>query len=137
MPLRAEIRYPRIDIDRSVDEIHRVMSELVVEACKTWVISTTDFVPVLTGASKASFLKLAFHARTTLSITPRIKSRIPLGIETSEGEIFAEKGISYGWRWSSGLDYIQIVDRHNAFLAAGERSLQHVSPVLPQPVIKR
>src|SRR5688572_12974693 len=109
MPLRANINYPRIDLKRSGDAIHQKMIEKVTEACKTWVISTTDVVPVLTGASKASFLKLAFHAQVVLSINPVVASRIPLGIDTSVGELIIERGKVYGFHWESDLEYIHVV----------------------------
>lgn len=138
MPLKATVKYPRIDIKRSVEEIHGVMVDAVIEAAKTFVIHSTDLVPVYSGASKASFLRLAALTRTQLIINPVAPSRIPLGVATSTGELLVEKGKSYGFEWSSDLVYIHIVDQRYGFIDAGVNALANFQPpVLPSPVIRR
>lgn len=138
MSLHVKVRYPRINIQASKEAIDKHMSEQVLEALRTWVIAVTNQVPVWTGASKASFLRLAFEVSVGLTIIPRAPvSRIQFGFETSTGEIIRKKGTTYGWVWRSELDYIQIVDRYNSFLAAGESALQNIKiKELPQPVIR-
>lgn len=137
MPLKARVNYPRLDLKKCSENVHKTMVDKVTHAAKVWVQATTDNVPVLTGASKASFLKLAFEAKIALSITPRTVSRIPLGIDTSTGVLHATKGKTYGFEWSSNLEYIHVVDRHNRFLTAGDRALRKLRIRLPKPVIKR
>lgn len=139
MPLKAKVRFPKISIAKTQARIHEAMVQAVTDACKTWVIATTDAVPVLTGASKASFLRLAFAARVTLTINPRVTSRIPLGIATSTGQLIVQKGSRYGFEWTSGLDYIHIVDRYDGFLDAGDAALAAFTQqvVLPAPTIQR
>ena len=138
MALKVKIRYPRIDIKETTDKIHEVMVTAIFDAAQIWVLAATENVPVLTGASKASFLKLAHQAKVTLTIVPRKASRIPLGIATSGGDILISRGRSYSFVWQSALDYIQIVQRHNAFLEAGAAALRTKKLAqLPQPVIKR
>lgn len=135
MPLHAIVRYPRPDIDRTTDEIHRVMSNLAVDAAKTFVFATTDIIPVLTGGTKASFLKLAGQVKVTLTINPRKKSRIPLGIETSTGEVFAERGLIYGFNWTSDLFYIHYVDAAVGFVERGVQAVRQIHVKLPPPII--
>lgn len=138
MPLKAVVKYPRVDIKRSVEELHAVMVDAAVDAAQTWVIATTDVVPVWSGASKASFLKLCALIRTPIIISPIVKSRIPLGVQSSTGELIVEKGKSYGFSWSSDLVYIHIVDQRSGFLDAGSAALLGISnPQLPQPKIMR
>lgn len=136
MPLFADVHYPRIDLDATRAEIHRRMGELAVEAAKKFVIASTDVIPVLTGGSKASFLKLAFQAKVSLAINPIRKSRIGLGVESSRGEVFVEPGDKYGFSWSSDLYYIHHVDRQFSFVDAGLSAIQNTNrPELPPPVI--
>lgn len=135
MALQAKVRYPRIEIAKTKSKITRAMNDAVMESLRTWVIATTDHVPVWTGASKASFIKLAREVSVALTIIPRTVSRIEFGIETSIGEIFTNKGNTYGWLWRSELVYIHIVDMRTAFLAAGEAALKNQKPItLPSPV---
>jgi hypothetical protein len=137
--LSVKVQYPTIDLKRTREEIHRVMSEYVIESLRTWVIATTDVVPVLTGASKASFTKLATEASYNLSITPKgKKNNISLGVESFSGGVFADESAgSYGWTWSSDLDYIHVVDRHNRFLDAGQFVVEQLPPpVFPPPSIE-
>ncbi len=135
MPLHAIVRYPRPDVDRTTDEIHRVMSNLAVDAAKTFVFATTDIIPVLTGGTKASFLKLASQVKLTLTINPVKASRIQLGIDSSTGEVFAERGRIYGFNWTSDLFYIHYVDARFAFVERGVQAVRAITPTLPAPII--
>lgn len=137
MPLRAKVNYPRLAKEATKRRLDKAMNEAVIEALRTWVIATTDNVPVLTGASKASFLKLSRQAQVALTIVPKTISRIQFGFDTSVGEIISENGVKYGWEWRSDLSYIQIVDARNSFLAAGESALKNQKHIpLPPPVFE-
>lgn len=130
--LKAKVNIPTIDMKKTEDALHKVMSEAVLNAAKKWVLDVTSSVPVWSGASKASFLKLAFEVQVGLAIAPKVTSRIPLGIATSTGALILEKGKHYGWEWSSDLDYIHIVDQNNEFLRAGQRALKSINlPTIP------
>lgn len=135
MPLKFKFRHPTPAIKPTMKNIDGYMRAAVLGVARRWVIETTDRVPVLTGASKASFLKLAFQAGVALHISPKAKNRIALGFGTSTGSIFYEKGKKYGFEWSSDLEYIHIVDRHNRFTHAGRAALKLNFIVLPQPTI--
>jgi hypothetical protein len=111
------------------------MKASVVDVAKVWVMRASANTPVLTGAARASFLKLAFKTKISISISPKKKSRIPLGVGTSTGNVFYIKGKLYGFEWSSALDHIQLVDRYDQFLKAAEVAFLHARPYLPQPVI--
>ena len=140
MPLRVKVRYPKIDRGKTTDKVHDTLSKAAVDAAKAFVIAATDTVPVWSGASKASFLKLASEVSVGLSITPveGAPNRIPLGISTSTGFILISKGRSYSFVWTSDLDYIHIVEDHDGFIAAGLAALEGKKfAKLPQPVIRR
>jgi hypothetical protein len=139
MGLRAIVKYPQIDIPRTEREIHRVMTDGIVDAAKTWVINTTDHVPVLSGAAKTTFLKLAAQAGASLAITPRKPDpeKVAMALGGSTGEIIVDYGRTYAFVWSSDLPYIHIVDANNNFLLEGERSLRDAAPALPAPIVSR
>lgn len=137
MPLKATVRYPRPNVRRTTDKIHREMSQFILDVAKSWVIDVTNHVPVWSGASRASFLKLAHRVGVSISIAPVVKSRIPLGVETSIGILIQDRR-TYGFIWESNLSYIQIVDRYNGFLNVGDDTIRRLTaPTLPQPVIER
>jgi len=143
--LSVEPRYPVIDIPRAKRKIGETMTKFTFDVLKEWVIEVTNVIPVWSGASRASFLKLANQAQVEIEIEPLIVapigSRIPLGFETSMGVVIADARGSaglYGWDWASTLDYIGIVDDRVRFLDAGQRVVdRRKPPELPQPPVKR
>ena len=135
MPLKVDFNFPVVDVDATRREIDDYMSRHIVLAAKAWVLSTTEIVPVLTGAAKASFIKLASAAETTLTVNPIAPSRIDLGIETSEGAIERE-GETYRFLWSSELAHIGIVEDRVGFLSRGQAAINALPFRLPPPEIK-
>lgn len=135
--LTAKVDYPVVDVDKSVQAIHKTMARFVTDTLAVWVTGSTEPVPVWSGASRASFLKLAAQARVTITINPVAPSRIPLGIETSVGEVFANPGTNYGWLWSSDLAHIGIVDDRVNFTGAGFRSIERLQPELPELILEK
>jgi hypothetical protein len=142
--LKADVRYPVVDIPKAKQKIGETMTRFTFDVLREWVTEVTNVIPVWSGASRASFLKLANQAQVAIEIEPLIVapigSRIPLGFETSVGVIIADARGSaglYGWDWESTLDYIGIVDSRVGFLQAGERVIdRNPPPELPQPPTK-
>jgi len=125
-----------IDLDKITKDLDKVMKDFIVNSLRTFVTHSTDPIPVWSGASRASFLKLAAIARTTIDINPVAPippgSRIDLGMGTSEGFLTTEGNRFYGWTWSSDLDYIHIVEDRVAFVDKGIRSVENLQPNLPK-----
>jgi hypothetical protein len=134
--LKVKVNYPTIDIKATEKAIHEEMTSFVIDTLGVWVNQSTGPVPVWSGAARASFLKLADQAKTTIIISPVVASRIPLGIETSEGTVIATPGREYGWLWSSDLAHIGIVDDRVDFTNAGLRAIDGLKPELPELQIK-
>ena len=139
MGLKAKVRYPKIDRGKTTDALHETLSQAAIDAAKTFVITASEGWPVWSGASKASFLKLASQVSVGLSISPRADApnRIPLGIETSTGYLIISRGRSYSFVWSSDLDYIHIVEGDHGLIEAGLAAVQEMSVDLPQPIFRR
>lgn len=139
MPLKVKVRYPKIDRGKTSDLVHETLTKAAIDAAKTFVFTATTIVPVWSGASKASFLKLASQVAVGLAISPRADApnRIPLGIETSTGYLILSRGRSYSFVWSSDLDYIHIVEGNHGMVEAGLAAVEAMSVELPQPVIRR
>ena len=142
--VKADVRYPVVDIPRAQKKIGETMTKFTFDVLREWVTEVTDVIPVWSGASRASFLKLANQAQVAIEIEPLIVapigSRIPLGYALSTGVVIADARGSaglYGWDWASTLDYIGIVDDRVRFIEAGERVIKrNPTPELPQPPTK-
>jgi hypothetical protein len=122
-----------VDLDVSTKRLDQTMKDFIKESLKTFVIDSTNPIPVWSGASRASFKKLAAIARTRIDIVPVAPiDRRALGVDTSEGFLFVDDvhGL-YGWQWSSDLDYIHIVDSRVDFVAKGIRAVENLKPNLP------
>ena len=132
----VEVNYPTPDKAKTRKAIHETMTKYTIDQLKTWVLATTQPVPVWSGAARASFLFLAAKAFTSITINPVAPSRITLGITEATSEIIAEPGKRYGWTWESDLAHIGIVEDRVGFIDAGLRSVQKPLPELPQPVFK-
>lgn len=142
--IKVDIRYPFTDIPKARQRIHGVMVDFVNATLTEWVEAGTNVIPVWSGASRASFLKLAnqvgFHIVIEPLIVAPIGSRIPLGYETSTGVIIADaRGSSglYGWDYASELFYIEYVHDRTRFTEVANAAIADRRPVLPPPPVKR
>jgi hypothetical protein len=113
------------------------MKEFLFKTLKIWVTESTNPVPVWSGASRASFLKLAAQAQTIVSISPIAPSRVPLGIETSKGLVKADVKREYSWLWSSSLAHIGIVEDRVGFVEAGITAIKNEKPPSTDIVYKK
>jgi len=128
-----------IDLDKTIKELDKVMKDFTLQTLTVFVTHSTDPIPVWSGASRASFKKLAAIVRTRIDIQPVAPfppgSRIGLGEATSTGTVFTDSNAGeYGWEWSSDLDYIEDVDNRVQFVDAGIRSVEGRKPNLPKTV---
>lgn len=134
MAVRVEVIQPLkgIDLNRSLREIDKIMKDFTLNALSTFVIDSTNPIPVWSGASRATFKKLAAIARTQIDIHPvAYFDGRPLGDSVSEGTLIAEPEVAYGWEWRTELYYIDIVDGRVGFQQAGIVAVQDLKPNLP------
>ena len=89
-----------IDVRASEERIDKVMKDFILRSVKTFVIQSTNPIPVWSGASKASFKKLAAVARFSIDVQPTAPiDRRALGVSTSEGFLFVDSVHHiYGWQ---------------------------------------
>lgn len=139
----VDVRFPFIDVIKARKRIHETMTTFIYDVLADWVIGATTVIPVWSGASRATFLKLANQAKIGIVIEPLIVapigSRIPLGYAESLGVVIADargSGAIYGWDYLATLDYIGIVEQRVNFIEAGEAAIRGKTPVLPPPPTK-
>ena len=134
--LSIEINYPVVNLKKTGDDLHKHMTEFVLNALKVFVIHTVQPIPVWSGAARATFLQLAEAARTSITIAPIVESRIPLGIAETDSEVFVIPGKEYGWEWHSNLAHLPIVQDRTGFIDIGLQSIEQLDVELPNPIFE-
>ncbi len=94
MKLSATFRLPRISFPKYRDALRQTLTEGITEAAFLWLNATTAEIPSWSGASRATFLKLAtaigFSVDIAVSSTSRF-DRTGLGQSRSTGGIDIDK----------------------------------------------
>lgn len=77
-----------LDVDKCKREIERSLTETLKEAVRAYLKSILyNVVPVWSGASVATFIKLAASVDHVVNISPKVRSRINLGSTSSTGTL--------------------------------------------------
>lgn len=129
-----------VDVEKTNKRIHEVMVQFTKDTLVEWVTHTTQPIPIWSGATRATFIKLANQVQFNIDISPIVSppsvgNRSALGIGESKGEIIANFP-QYGWIWESTLDYTGVVESNVGFIEIGEKAIADKRPQLPQPVRK-
>lgn len=153
MKITGKFRAPTIDLVEYEKKLQRYVAEQAAYAAFQYLNAVTQMVPVWSGASRATFLKLAEAINWSLSINPVTSSRIALGEGSSEGKINVE-GVRATFIYRTSLRHLVFNEENNAnvmsehgyklhlrqpgpyhFQAVGEKSFEaaakHVTPLLP------
>jgi len=101
-----------IDFGKYQKLLHEELSNEIAHAAFIWLEAVLSEIPTWSGASRATFLRLAREVEYALAIEPRVESRIPYGQRHGEGEVTADpkKGI-YSFKYSTTLPHLI----HNEF----------------------
>lgn len=92
----AKITLFKLDIASYKKELEKKLTEDLKAAIRAYLRAIIgNVIPVWSGASVATFLKLASTADTAINITPRVRSRISLGKSRSEAKMTSDfsKGV--------------------------------------------
>jgi len=101
-----------IDFSRFQKLLHEELSNEIAHAAFVWLEAVLAEIPTWSGASRATFLRLAREVEYAISIEPKVISRIPYGQRSGDGEVTAnpQKGI-YTFKYSTTLAHLI----HNEF----------------------
>jgi hypothetical protein len=90
---RAKIKPFRLDVEAVKKDIERDVTEKLKEAVRAYLRAILfNVIPVWSGASVATFIKLAAQVDQQVTISPRVRSRIGLGSNLSEGRLEINMG---------------------------------------------
>ncbi len=114
MKFKGTLRSIRIDMRGYRDKLHAHLSEQIAHAAFLWLNAVLAQIPVWSGASHATFLRLARAVGYELAIQPRVISRIPYGQRHGDGEVVTDPGKGeYAFRFETSLAYL-IYNEYNS-----------------------
>lgn len=107
MKFKGTLKSFRLDMRAYKLALHSHLSEQIANAAFLWLNAVLSQIPVWSGASHATFLRLAREVGYTLAIQPRVISRIPYGQRQGDGEVIADpaKG-QYAFRFETSLAHL-------------------------------
>lgn len=117
MKWKGALKAPRLDLSAYRNAMHKHLSEQTMEAAKKWfdAIIKSGVVPVWSGASRATFRKLANQVQYNVPIAPKVPSRIPMGEAASEGFLTMNPGTGkYTFHYSTRLEHLIVNEYNNA-----------------------
>ena len=123
MKCKAKFQVPRIDLAAYRAKLKKHMTEEICYALSEWlkaVIEKTAVgeMPVWSGASRATFLKLARQIEYDIDIEPEVASRIQQGMDASVGTLDPNKkgDDRYTFTYTTTLPWLVTNENFNANL---------------------
>jgi hypothetical protein len=115
MKFTARFATPRLDTSTYRTALDSAMREVLSQAVMEWLARVLDEVPVWSGASRATFLKLANTIGTAVPIVPVVPSRIDMGYAASNGKLnINEPPGQYTFTYDSELFHLFINEYYDA-----------------------
>ena len=114
MKFKAQFSVPHIDVSAYQKTLDRYMTQKIAEALLVWLEAVINEIPVWSGASRATFMKVAQRISFNIPIVPVTRSRISRGMDESTGGLEPfEKG-RYVFYYSTMLPWLIWNEYHNA-----------------------
>ena len=117
MKFRGTLSIPSLDLSGYLARLDKVLTDAIQNAAREWLHATVVEVPVWSGASVATFLKLAAAVAFPLGVSPitGVKSRIPIGTANSTGSLDLDKAAGkYTFTYGTTLAHLIWNEFNNA-----------------------
>jgi len=115
MKFAAQFSVPRIDVAAYQSALHSHMSDMIAQAVLSWLEAVLAEIPVWSGASRATFKKLADSISYSIPIAPTVMDRTGRGEASSDGGVVANKETGeYSFTYSTTLPWLIWNEYHNA-----------------------
>lgn len=94
--------------------LHEMLSNEISHAAFVWLEAVLSEIPTWSGASRATFLRLAREVEYSLNIAPKAMNRIPYGQRHGDGEVTTDpaKGL-YTFSYETTLRWL-VHNEYNA-----------------------
>lgn len=117
MRFKATFRRPKINLDRYKKDLDKHMREMLALGLAAWLEVVTAEVPVWSGASRATFMKIAGEIGypVTVSGGTAPEDRTGIGEAASKGVLVADIGSGeYTFTYGTTLPWLIWNEYHNA-----------------------
>jgi hypothetical protein len=115
MKFNGQFSIPRIDVAAYRSALDQHMSDMIAQALMAWLEAVLAEIPVWSGASRATFVKLADSISYSLPITPTVMDRTWKGEAQSDGSLTANKDTGeYSFTYGTTLPWLIWNEYHNA-----------------------
>jgi len=115
MKFTAQFSVPRIDVVAYRSALDKHMAHAIAQGLVVWLEAILAEIPVWSGASRATFTKLASHISYSIPIAPVAVDRIGMGQASSDGGMVTDKQTGeYSFTYSTTLPWLIWNEYHNA-----------------------
>jgi len=111
MKVTCLLEAPKLDANRYKKELAKYMTAKLKEAIRAWLKASIEVVPTWSGASRATFEKLARLGDMVIEYGPQksYKNRKPLGRKESSAKVsINESSGKFYFEWGTSLQYFII-----------------------------
>jgi hypothetical protein len=115
MKFKGTLRSFKFDMSAYKQRLHEHLSDEIAHAAFVWLNAVLMEIPVWSGASHATFLRLSREVGYQLSIQPKAMSRVGYGQRMGDGEVTADpvKG-RYSFLYETTLPHLIYNEFNNA-----------------------
>lgn len=115
MKFTAQFSIPRIDVMAYQQALDQHMTNTIAQALMVWLEAVLAEIPVWSGASRATFTKLASAISYSIPIDPVAVDRVGRGMASGDGEMVTDKAKGqYTFSYSTTLPWLIWNEYHNA-----------------------
>ena len=115
--IKAALQYPKLNLAAYRAALADSAKETIAESAFVWIDVATSIIPVWSGASRATFARLAQDVSFQLQLgnTPAAPDRTSLGLAQSDGGVeFDEQRGIFSFRYETTLDHLVFNEKKNA-----------------------
>jgi hypothetical protein len=115
MRVTHKLKTPSLDLSGYKKALAQKMRETVAEAAMVWLDTVLAEIPVWSGASRATFSKLAGEIGFSLDISPTAMDRTGIGEARGDGSVDTDDRTgAYTFTYSTRLPWLVWNEYHNA-----------------------
>ena len=115
MKFTAQFSIPRIDVSAYQKALDQHMTHTIAQALMVWLEAVLAEIPVWSGASRATFTKLASAISYSIPIDPVAVDRTGRGMASGDGGMVTDKAKGeYTFSYSTTLPWLIWNEYHNA-----------------------
>lgn len=115
MKWKATLRSEQINFAAYLTAMKASLGDTISQAAAHWLLTAQESIPVWSGASRGTLLKLAAEVSFAIDIAPVTNSRIGLGQGSSEGSVTIDPANGqFYFSYQTDLPHLVVNEQANA-----------------------